>query len=117
MDVFIIHKVWFDAPGDVSKCDCFAFSSWWAANRAMYDDWIAEYDRRPDGPKKGELFDKDKHDPDGFWERQAAPLGTDWRGMIIFREGNWVSWHIVKRKVNDLSPDWYDNPGFEPKEE
>ena len=115
MDAYILHRIDFDCHDEVQSMDCFAFYSWWAANRAMYDSWIEEYDKRPDAPKDGELYDKEKHDPDGFWEAQPAPFESDWSSEIRFHDGRRIAWKILKRRINDLSYAWCDRPGYEPE--
>lgn len=113
-NIFLMEKIWFAADGSYEKSDCFAFDSFWAANRAMYDDFIEEYDGMSDAPSDGEKFDERKHDPDGFWEALVAPFEGDMESGIRFRDGRRIRWEIFKRNVEKLSSSWDDKPGYEP---
>lgn len=109
--VFVLEKLCFDRYG-FTKSDTWVFESFWAANRAMFDDWIEEYQGYLDQYvlKDGESFDKDKHDPDGFWKDQVRPSVSDDSSVISFPENKpgegRVEWHIFKRKVEGASESW-----------
>lgn len=102
--VFVLEKLWFDRYG-FTKSDAWVFNSFRAANRAMFDDWTEVYDAylQKYVLKDGEDFDKEKHDPDGFWEEQTRPFEDDDESTINFPENKpgegRVEWHIFKRKI------------------
>ena len=112
--IFLMEKIWFAVDGSYVKSDCLAFESFWAANRAMYDDFVEEYDGRPDAPD-GEDLDEEKHDPDGFWAAQTTPSESDMECEIVLRDGRKIKWEIFKRNVKKLSSSWDDKPAYEPE--
>lgn len=91
MTVWVMTKQWFDCYG-ITNENAYAFSSFKAANRQMYEDWTLAYGDRPD---------KDKPDVDRFWESQVAPFETDWEASMQFRDQSRVDWHIHECEVED----------------
>jgi len=103
-DVWIVEKVWVSDTNAYERSDCFAFSSFWAANRAMFDDWTEEYMDRPDAPDdNGEDVDMNQ---DEFWTVQSRPSEEDDESEINFKDGSSIKWKIYNRSIEGLSPMW-----------
>lgn len=93
-DVWILEKVYLN-DGLFDRSDCYAFDSFFAANRAMFDDWTEEYDGRPDDDNE-----------DGYWEDQVRPFEHDEEAEIKFRDGTEIKWTIYNRSIEGLNPLW-----------
>lgn len=102
-DVWILEKIWLKPEDVVERSDCFAFDSFRAANRAMFDDWTEEYKDRPDAPDEG---DETEFREDQFWCQQTRPFDDDEESRIDFRDGSAIQWNIYNRSVESLSPLW-----------
>lgn len=103
-DVWILEKVWVSDTNSYERSDCFAFKSFWAANRAMFDDWTEEYMDRPDAPNEGE--DGWEFEEDQFWCQQSRPSEEDDESEINFKDGSSIKWKIYNRSIEGLSPMW-----------
>ena len=97
-----------------------AFDSFWAANRAMFDDWTVEYQDYIETEvmdENDEKWDPAKHDPDGFWAKQTRPFEDDWESELIFPGGDCIRWKLKKVDVEGLNKAWNDKPGYCPNPE
>jgi hypothetical protein len=93
-DVWVLEKIWLN-DGIFDRSDCYAFNSFFAANRAMFDDWTEEY---------GGHLDDDNED--GYWEDQVRPFEQDDEAEIKFRDGTEIKWVIHNRSIEGLNPLW-----------
>ena len=116
-NVFLMMKT---TSGEGARTHLSAFDSFWAANRAMFDDWTLEYMEYIETKvmdDDDDEWDPRKHDPDGFWENQVRPFENDWKSKLRFPDGREIEWEIRKAKLEGLSGPWDARPGYCPPNE
>ena len=99
-DIYLMEKVWLGADGSYAKSECFAYDSFRAANRAMYDDFGGEFEVGSDCGNDAESQDS------GVVADQLYPFECDMEAEIRFRDGRKIKWEIFRRNVERLSDSW-----------
>ena len=91
--VWVMSKVLCSCGGEVDV-HLFAFSSFKAANRAMYEDWCLEYDENPDA-RLG----------DAFWDSQVDPFERDSVASMRSKDMSHIEWRIQGCEIEDGTED------------
>lgn len=83
MKVYILvrQKQWLDWKGECTENAYFAFNTFTAANRAMYEDWNVMYDNA-------------RNDAGLFLEDQTAPSKMASEATLEVEDDSRTEWHI-----------------------